>query len=278
MSEFIAALPMYDWPEARAEVDAEWARLRDAFRVAGVDAPERLVRRNADLPPAPGGPCGVDGEFATPDQARLPPDGLDFRSVWLHPQLLFAQTCWGPMEQGLSRHVHVIGQPSYDGFEGGQGEFYSSAILMRRSEGRRGQTPPPADGRAVIPLQLLRNRRFAFNSTDSMSGIIAPTRDLDAMGENLGIFSEHLETGGHRDSIVAVAEGRGDVCAIDCRSWAMARRFEPAAKDVQVVGWTKRRKGLPYIASASASDDLLSRLRRTLAKVDQSAMSLASSG
>jgi ABC-type phosphate/phosphonate transport system substrate-binding protein len=58
----------------------------------------------------------------------------------------------------------------------------------------------------------------------------------------------------------------------------MARRFEPAAAEVQVVGWTKRRKGLPYIASASASDSLLARLRTTLAKIHQPAMSLASSG
>src|SRR5918994_1676215 len=156
MSKFIAALPMYDWPESQAETDAEWARLREAFRAAGVNAPESLVRRNADLPPLPGSIRSLNGAILTPDPACLPPDELDFRAVWLHPQLLFAQTCWGPMEQGLSQHVHVIGQPSYDGFEGGQGEFYSSAILMRRSEGRRGHTPPPADGRAVIPLQLLR--------------------------------------------------------------------------------------------------------------------------
>jgi ABC-type phosphate/phosphonate transport system substrate-binding protein len=277
MSEFIAALPMYDWPEARAETDAEWARLREAFRAAGVNAPERLVRRNADLPAVPGGLRGVDGEVATLDPARLPPDELDFRAVWLHPQLLFAQTCWGPMELGLSRHVHVIGQPSYDGFEGGQGELYSSAILMRRDEGRA-HASAPAEGCAVIPLDLLRSQRFAFNSPDSMSGIIALSRDLEALGTTINLFSGRVETVGHRDSIVAIAEGRADVCAIDCRSWAMALRFEPAAKDVQVVGWTKRRKGLPYIAAAGAPTEFLATLRAVLAKIDQVAMSRTSSG
>ena len=62
-----------------------------------------------------------------------------------------------------------------------------------------------------------------------MSGIIAPTRDLEALGESLDIFSERIETGAHRASIVAVAEGRADVCAIDCRSWHMAKRHEPRA-------------------------------------------------
>jgi ABC-type phosphate/phosphonate transport system substrate-binding protein len=264
MSEFIASLPMYDWPESRAETDAEWARLREAFGAAGLDAPEGLVRRNANLPAVSGGIRGADEKILAPDPASLRPDELDFLAIWLHPRLLFAQTCWGPMEQGLSRHVQVIGQPSYDAFEGGQGEFYSSAILMRRSAGGQRHTPSPSDGSAAIPLHLLRNRRFAFNSTDSMSGIIAPARDLEAMGENLGLFSGRLETGGHRDSIVAVAEDRADVCAVDCRSWALAQRYEPAAAEVEVVGWTKRRKGLPYIASLSTPREIVRTLTETL--------------
>jgi ABC-type phosphate/phosphonate transport system substrate-binding protein len=83
-----------------------------------------------------------------------------------------------------------------------------------------------------------------------MSGILAITRDLDALGEPLDhTFSELIETGAHRASIAAVAEGRADVCTIDCRSWALAKRFEPAAQQVEIVGWTAMRKGLPYIAA-----------------------------
>ncbi|MEI5678191.1 MULTISPECIES: phosphate/phosphite/phosphonate ABC transporter substrate-binding protein [unclassified Mesorhizobium] len=250
MTGFVAALSMYDWPEVRAETDAEWARLREAFRAAGIDAPERLVRRNADLPPMPGGIRDVAGTVIAPDPAALPPDELDFPTLWLHPNLLFAQTCWGPMELGLSKYVQVIGQPSYDAFEGGQGEFYSSAIVMRKGDGA--PVSAPIDSRSLIPLDLIRDKRLGYNSDDSMSGIIALTRDLEALGESLAIFSERIETGGHRNSIVAVAEGRADVCAIDCRSWDLAKRFEPAAQHVQVVGWTGRRKGLPYIASLTA--------------------------
>ena len=50
---FIAALPMYDWPERRAEVDAEWTVLRDRLRAQGIAAPEELTRRNADMPAVP---------------------------------------------------------------------------------------------------------------------------------------------------------------------------------------------------------------------------------
>ena len=58
-----------------------------------------------------------------------------------------------------------------------------------------------------------------------------------------------MATGGHRASIRAVAEGRADVAAIDCRSWQLARRFEPAARELHAVGWTRRSKGLPFICA-----------------------------
>jgi hypothetical protein len=146
MSPFIAALPMYDWPETRAAVDGEWARLRDALREGAIDAPERLARRNGDLAPVPGGIHDGSGRMIAPDPATLPPNELDPHVLWRHPGLLFAQTCWGPMGLGLAEHVRVIGQPDYSAFEGGEGELYSSAIVVRRSgappSGLPGISPP----------------------------------------------------------------------------------------------------------------------------------------
>ncbi|MER9688921.1 PhnD/SsuA/transferrin family substrate-binding protein [Mesorhizobium sp. M0139] len=263
MSDLVAALPMYDWPEVRGEVDAQWAALRDAFRHEGVDGPQTIVRRNGDLPPVPGGIHDAEGRLIAPDPATLPPDELDHHQLWLHPALLFAQTCWGPMELGLSKHVQVVGQPSYDAYEGGEGELYSSALVMRTGEGP--EVRSPADGKASLPLDLMRGTRFTYNSLDSMSGIIALARDLQAAGESLDIFSSRSESGGHRGSIVAVAEGKADIAAIDCESWALAQRFEPAANAVKVVGWTARRKGLPYITARTTPEKTLKALREALA-------------
>ncbi|RWH70986.1 PhnD/SsuA/transferrin family substrate-binding protein [Mesorhizobium sp.] len=266
MSKYVAALPMYDWPEARGEVDAQWARLRDAFRQRGINAPETIVRRNGDLPPVPGGILDAAGEVIAPDPATLPPDELDFHELWLSPALLFGQTCWGPMELGLARHVQVIAQPNYDAFEGGQGELYSSALVMAADGG-----PPiasPQDGKAVIPLDLIRGKRFAFNNPDSMSGLLGLTRDLEAMGESLDIFASRSESGGHRSSIVAIAEGRADIAAVDCESWALAQRFEPAAKGVKVVGWTARRKGLPFISARTTPEKTIAAMREAVAAAE----------
>ncbi|MGE3365824.1 MAG: PhnD/SsuA/transferrin family substrate-binding protein [Rhizobiaceae bacterium] len=277
----IAALSMYDWPERRAEVDAEWATIRDALRERGVEAPDELTR------------------------------GMDEQELWRHPSLLFGQTCWGPMELGLAEHVQVIGQPSYDGIDGGGGEFYSSAIVMRAggpTSPSRGEVAPrsgaggggesdrddvhptpaqsadlpgradglarPADpplgegkGGAFIPLDLLRHARFAYNGPNSMSGIIGLTRDLEALGESLDIFADRIESGGHRNSIKAVAEGRADVAAIDCMSWHLARLYEPAAQNVQVVGWTAKRKGLPFITAITTTPAVLVALRQAVESI-----------
>lgn len=283
---FIAALPMYDWPETRAETDMEWQRFREFLRRAGIDAPATIVRRNAEMPPVPGGIVDAEGRPIAPDPARLPPDELHFPTLWRHPDLLLCQTCWGPLELGLAEHVRVVGQPSYNGFEGGQKTLYSSAIVMRVSPNppwieaalqrgaaaatagarelaakRKGvDKPAPDDGLPDIPLSLIRGKRLAYNSVDSMSGIIALSRDLEAAGESLDVFSDRIETDGHRQSIVAVAEGRADVAAIDCRSWHMAEMHEPRAEDVHVVGWTGLRKGLPMITSRHTPEDVVERL------------------
>jgi ABC-type phosphate/phosphonate transport system substrate-binding protein len=261
MSDWIAALPMYDWPETREATDALWAALSAALRSAGIDAPARLARRNSDLLAVADG--AYAGALLASNPESLPPDSLDLHALWQHPRLLLAQTCWGPLGQGLASLVHIVGQPDYSAYEGGGGIFYSSAIVMR-AEPHFENVVPPADGKALLVAEALRGRRLAYNSADSMSGILALASDLKAMGENLDLFSARIETGGHRASICAVTEGRADVAAVDCRSWAMAKRFEPTAAGLIVVGWTGRRKGLPFISGRAVSREDRFNLRKAL--------------
>lgn len=255
MTGFVVSLPMYDFADITAQTDARWSAIRDRLLANGVAAPERLTRRNADMPAVPGGIRDAAGALIAPDPATLPPDSLDLPTLWRHPRLLLAQTCWGPMEFGLSNHVVVVGQQDYSGIEGGAGEKYSSAVLMRGAASpAMYAVPPPADGAASLPLELLRGRRLAFNGPDSMSGIIGLSRDLKAAGEDLSLFSDRIETGSHRNSVLAVAEGRADVCAVDCMTWHLCCRFEPAAARLAVVGWTARRKGLPYVTAGRLAE------------------------
>lgn len=263
MDAGLAALPMYDWAECRGETDAHWQALRRHLRDAGIEAPEHLARRNRDLPALPGGLKDAEGQVIAPDPASLPADDLDVEVLWRHPGLLLAQTCWGPLSRGLARHVRALAQPRYDRFEGGQGIFYSSVIVMHRRSGADAVSAP-ADGAARIPWSLLENRVFVFNASDSMSGTIALCADCHAAGKAVPDLDAGIRTGGHRESIRALARGEGDFAAIDCRSWQLALEHEPAARELLTVGWTRRRRGLPIITSLQRGEDEVRRLKRAL--------------
>ncbi|OLP42494.1 phosphate/phosphite/phosphonate ABC transporter substrate-binding protein [Rhizobium oryziradicis] len=243
---------MYDWPELRSETDALWASMRRRFLDHGIDAPENLVRRNADMPPVPGGIRSKDGTVIAADPATLDPDAFDLAVLWRHPGLLVANTCWGPMEFGLKDHVQVIGQSDYQGVEGGKGEFYCSAIIARKGDGEE-EIAPSSVGDALLPLDFFRQKILAFNDPISLSGYLSLKRDLKALGESLEVFANRLETGAHRASVTAVARGQADIAAIDCKSWMLAQRYEPAAKELRVIGWTAHRKGLPFIRAKGIS-------------------------
>lgn len=96
----IAALPMYDWPELRAETDQFWSALRDALRVHGVDAPDALTRDRAS------------------------------RAVWSDPDLLFSQTCGWPYVTEVSQWAQLVATPVYAA-PGCEGPRYSSALVAR---------------------------------------------------------------------------------------------------------------------------------------------------
>lgn len=212
-----ATLPMYDWPEEYAATDAIWSAFR--ARLPQLDLPAALTR----------------------------PDWVGIETLWRDPGLVFSQTCWGPLRLGLSDHLTVLAQPDYSAFPGGRGPLYRSVLVAPPSGSPRKAAPEPeGSGAALPPLDGLR---LAFNARDSLSGWIALAEDL---GEDpAALATEVVETGGHRASIRAVAEGRADIAAIDIRSWDLARRHEPCARSLAVVGWTAARPGLPYVTSRS---------------------------
>lgn len=208
----LAALPMYDWPEARAETDGLWRALAERLGAAGFPAPERLSR---DRPA---------------------------RDVWADPALLFSQTCGLPYVAGAARATRLICTPVYE-FEGCGAGRYASALVAR---------PGPVPDRV----------RFAANGPDSLSGWAAP---LAHLGE--AALEEIVWTGAHRASIMAVLEGRADLAAIDAVAWAFAKRYDPAAGALQVVGWTDPLPALPFVTSAARPSGERAKIRAALVDV-----------
>ncbi|MFZ2101403.1 MAG: PhnD/SsuA/transferrin family substrate-binding protein [Oricola sp.] len=226
----IATLSMYDWPEHRAQTDARWARLRDTLRAEGFDAPDRLTRADNPL------------------------------ETWLAPDLLLGETCSHPLATVLAGRVRYVATPVHRAPGCGFGT-YRSAIIRN---GPESDMPAPRRTLAARFEADAVAGRLAANSADSMSGIVALTRDLHARDMPLPAEDAVLWTGSHRASIRAVANGEADYATIDCVTWAIAKEHESAAKAVHVAGWTASRPGLPLITSLGCDDEALMRIRRAV--------------
>jgi len=176
---------------------------------------------------------------------RQPSDG-----IWRHPGLVLSQTCGYPFSTRLRGAVRLIGTPIYDVF-GCDGPYYSSIIIVRADEHR---------GR----LAEVGGKRFAYNTTDSLSGYLA----LGAAAKDAGIdpsLREWIETGSHRDSALAVAVGNADVAAIDAVCWALTLRYHPdASSRLKVIATTALLPGLPLVTGIERRDAEIQAIRAAI--------------
>ena len=102
MSDHIAQLPMYDWPEVRAATDALWATIHTALQKRGIASPDTLDRIEAT------------------------------ETTWLSPRLLLSQTCGLPLVQDLRDQVTVLGRFTYQDLSA-IGDYHS-VIVVRESD------------------------------------------------------------------------------------------------------------------------------------------------
>lgn len=184
------------------------------------------------------------GAPATLDRSRSADE------VWRDAGLVLSQTCGFPYATRLRDSVSLVATPIYDA-DGCEGPHYSSFVVARGGEG----------GGALADFA---GRRVAFNARDSLSGYVALVAAIRHAGLSPEAF-DWVETGGHRESVRAVAEGRADLAAIDAVCWALAARFEadPVAR-LAVIGRTPLRPALPFISAGGRSADELDAIRSAL--------------
>lgn len=176
------------------------------------------------------------------------PDALErsgeMWALWRDPDLALAQTCGLPYTARLADKVALLGAPVYALADCPRGT-YRSEIIVRADD-------PAAD------VDALRGRRFGFNARESQSGwacFAVQTEDPRAF------FGALVQTGAHRASIRAVAEGKADAACIDAVSWRLAERHDPSLTEgLRVLARTAPTPGLPFI-TAPRDEATLSRMR-----------------
>ena len=235
--DWVASLPMYDFPELQDAHDAFWGALATRLVAAGLtDVPRALTRG------------------ATPAQ------------VWGSPRLLFAQGCEYPLAKAFGDRVRVVAHPMYSA-AGCDGSRYRSAIVVRKNDPDQAASVSSA-GTDTVGLAGLRGRRCAINEPDSNSGMNLLRATIAQVASGEPFFGSVAVSGSHLRSVEIVASGEADVAAIDCVSFAHFQRLYPSlVADLCVLSWTASTPSLPYITAGTASDETVRALRAALVDV-----------
>jgi ABC-type phosphate/phosphonate transport system substrate-binding protein len=169
--------------------------------------------------------------------------------AWASPDLLLSQTCGYPFRARLHDRVTYVGTPDY-GVEGCQPGYYRSVFVARADDPRR-------------TLQDFDGARFAYNESLSQSGWAAPQTHAAKLGVRL---PPALQSGGHRLSALAVADGRADIAALDAVTHAMLQEVEPKVAGLRTVALTDPTPGLPCItAKGGDPEPILAALSEAIA-------------
>lgn len=153
--------------------------------------------------------------------------------AWSAPDLVFSQTCGFPYRAKLWDSVTLVGTPDYDLPDCPPGH-YNSVYIARVTDPR-------------ARLAEFADAAFAYNEPLSQSGWAAPQNHAATLGMR---FRPSLQTGGHRASALAVAQGLADFAAIDAVTWALLQRHEPQVATLKAVGRTAPPTPvLPFIAA-----------------------------
>lgn len=171
----------------------------------------------------------------------------DLYELWLAPDLFIAQTCGYPLTHRLKDRVTLVGTPVY-AVEGCAGGNYHSVIVARRESD-------------VRTLDDVAGKVAAINGHDSQSGWNALRHSLIGKGAPARV----VETGGHRKSVAAVREGRADVAAIDCVTYAGLQQLAPQeVAPLHIIARSASAPALPYITRRDIAASDLEKLRAGL--------------
>ncbi len=170
---------------------------------------------------------------------------------WRDPRLVFGQTCGYPYVTRLKDAVRLIAGPEYV-FPGCAGIMHRSFIIRRATDPRRS-------------LGEFRGSTAALNGWDSNTGMNLFRAAIAPIAGGAPFFHAVAVTGSHQASIEAIAEGRADLAAVDCVSFALLARGRPELIErVAVVAESVASPGLPFIAATGVGDQAVAAAREAL--------------
>jgi ABC-type phosphate/phosphonate transport system substrate-binding protein len=181
-------------------------------------------------------------------------------SVLRDPGLFIGHTCGYPLMKHLQDVVTPFCVPVFN-VSGVEGNLYSSRFIV-------------ATDSDINSLAESVGRTAAINSIDSNSGMNVLRHAIAELNPDVPFFDSVVHSGGHLQSLTAVAERRADVAAIDCVSFQLIEDRWPELTDrVRSIGDSIKTCGLPLVmpdASLASTDtrQILATLNKALKQVN----------
>ena len=164
----------------------------------------------------------------------------DHFAAWRRDDLYFSQTCGYPFTHEFKGLLKYIGTPRY-AVPGCEGANYCSFIFARIDQ----------------PLAFFRGSVALVNNPDSMSGMLALKLVFGPLAKGGKFFVRAIESGSHVNSMLAVRDGKADVCAIDAVCVAMAKRYRPDYLEGLVeIARSPPVPSLPYVTRCGDIDSM----------------------
>ncbi len=174
----------------------------------------------------------------------------DLLAHWQSDDLLLSQACGYPLITQLPE-VQTVGCFHYSA-PGCEGIHYRSLLVVRQSD--RDKT-----------LTDFHDSRAVCNAPDSQSGYNVFMQMVAPLAQQGNFFNEVIFSGSHRQSLVEIGEGRADIAAIDCVTFALLQRHAPQLiSNLTVIGTSPAAPGLPLITARNTSPSRIALLRDAL--------------
>lgn len=184
---------------------------------------------------------------------RSPLADSDLMRLWSSPSLLLSQTCGYPLMTALRGKVRLIGRPDYH-LAHSLGGTHCSLFLAR-------ETDPRSE------LGQFRDSHGLINSEDSNSGMNLFRHYLAPLQHDGRFFRSVSVTGGHRESMRWLREGRADLAAIDSVTYDyLSRDASPEVAGLRIIGRSAASPTLPYIGAVSLSTTEAENIRQAMNK------------
>lgn len=174
----------------------------------------------------------------------------DLLAHWQSDDLLLSQACGYPLVTRLTE-VQTVGCFHYSA-PGCDGIRYRSLLVVRQSDGRK-------------MLADFRGSRAVCNASDSQSGYNVFMQMVAPLAQSGSFFNDVSFSGSHRQSLAEIGEGRADIAAIDCVTFALLQRHAPQLiSELAVIGASPAAPGLPLITARNTPPSRIALLRDAL--------------